>query len=160
MHVPIADCIAQKARRPAPPQSFVVEDAWGRKTDVLQQRGKVVFVNFWALSCPPCKAEMPTIDRLREHFRDDTTVLIMALDVDHNFSASMRYFAEQGFSLSVHAPAGVVPRTLFAGVLPTTAVIDRSGKVAFLQQGEGQYDSPQFLRLMDSLVALPPAVGK
>lgn len=132
--------------------SFIIEDAYGNKTDVAQQKNKVVFINFWSLTCIPCKAEMPTINNLRNHYKDDTDLLVYTVDLDHNYRADYDYFVRKGYSLGIYAPAGVVPTSLFQGEIPTTVVLDKSGGIAFLHTGREQYDTPEFYRIIDSLL--------
>jgi thiol-disulfide isomerase/thioredoxin len=133
--------------------TFIVEDAHGRKTNVAQQRGKVVFINFWSLTCVPCKAEMPTINNLQQHYKEDTGLLVLAVDLDHNFRDDLPYFVKKSFSLQVYAPSGAVPRSLFMGELPTTVVIGKDGKIAFFRNGMEHYDTPEFFHIIDSLLA-------
>src|SRR5690606_34637312 len=52
--------------------------------ELSDQKGKVVFINFWATWCPPCIAEMPTINKLYSNFRDNENVMFMMVDVDND----------------------------------------------------------------------------
>ncbi len=132
--------------------SFLVTAANGRRIDVARQKNKVIFINFWALTCIPCKAEMPTINNLAIHYKNDTNFLVLPVDLDHNFPDDIRYFNEKNYTLTVYTPSGVVPPALFKGVLPTTAVIDKKGNVVFLHQEEGKYDTLSFFHFADSLL--------
>lgn len=132
--------------------SFLVSDAYGRKTDATSQKGKVVFINFWALTCVPCKAEMPTISRLGERYKDDTNFLLLPVDLDRNFRDDLPYFTSKNISLNVYAPSGVVPSALFKGELPTTVILDKNGRIAFFKAGQDNYDTLPFYRLIDSLL--------
>jgi thiol-disulfide isomerase/thioredoxin len=136
----------------APIPSFLINDAYGHKTDAAGQKGKVVFINFWALTCVPCKAEMPTISRLGEHYKDDTNFRIFPVDLDRNFRDDLPYFTSKNISLNVYAPSGVVPSALFKGELPTTVILDKDGQVAFFKAGQDNYDTLPFYRLIDSLL--------
>ena len=132
-------------------EPFVVADVTGRKIDVAVLKNKVVFINFWALTCAPCKAELPTINDLAEHYKNDTNFVVLAIDLDHKLADDVRYFDEQKIKLNVYMPMGVIPQQLFMGVLPTTAVIAK-GKIVLLRQEEGKYDSPSFFQFVDSLL--------
>ncbi len=134
-------------------QPLMVEDAYGHKTNAAQQKGKVVFINFWSLTCVPCKAEMPTINHLQMHYKDDTDLQVYAVDLDHNFHEDYTYFAKKGYSLGIYAPSGVVPTSLFKGELPTTVVIDKNGNIARFQAGQDHYDTPEFFHFIDSLLS-------
>ncbi len=115
-------------------QSFIVADVNGGRMDIILQKNKVIFINFWALTCAPCKAEMPTINNLANHYKNDTNFLVVPVDLDHNFPDDVRYFNQEKFTLKVYTPSGVVPQVLFMGALPTTVVIDKTGKIVLLRQ--------------------------
>ena len=119
--------------------------------DAALLKNKVVFINFWALTCVPCKAEMPTINTLANHYKNDTNFVVLPVDLDHRLQDDIRYFNEKNFMLNVYMPTGVVPDALFMGVLPTTALI-KNGKIVFLRQEEGRYDTASFFQLVDSLL--------
>ncbi len=131
---------------------FLLADAKGVQQDLSQLKNKVMIVNFWSLTCVPCRVEMPTINTLAEHYAYDTDLQIFAVDLDKNLPGDIRYFDEKKFGLKIFTAAGVVPPELFGGVLPTTAVISKSGRVVYLRQEEGRYDSPEFYKLVDSLL--------
>ena len=136
--------------------SKMVSEMWvksetGKTINIAAQKGKVVFINFWALSCVPCKEEMPTINQLHERFKGDTNVLIVPIDLDNTLAQSTRYMREQGFDLSVYTAVGVVPKELFRGELPTTVVIDKQGKIMFFKEGKGDYGSKEFIDRMSEL---------
>ncbi len=136
--------------------SKTVSDLWVKseteKTiNIAAQKGKVVFINFWALSCVPCKEEMPTINKLHERFKADTNILIVPIDLDNTLAQSTKYMREQGFGLTVYTAVGVVPKELFRGELPTTVVIDKHGKIVLFKEGKGDYGSKEFILNLDSL---------
>src|SRR6476469_4352594 len=63
--------------------SFAVLDASGNKLDLQQFKGKKIFVNLWATWCPPCRAEMPSIDKLYQAAdKEKTQFVLLALDRD------------------------------------------------------------------------------
>jgi thiol-disulfide isomerase/thioredoxin len=134
------------------PIRMMVEDQNGGVVDVGRQKGKVLFINFWSLSCIPCKQEMPAIDALYAHFRQDTNFRVLAIDLDRNLKEDLRYFDEKHYTLPVYKLAGVVPDGIFHGVLPTTAVIDKSGKVVYLREEEGRYDTDSFRVMISALL--------
>lgn len=128
----------------------------GNLIQVDKQKGKVVFINFWATTCVPCKVEMPTIDRLRIRFANDTNVLILPVDLDNNLPASTGFMQTNGLGLAVYTAAGPVPSSYFRGVLPTTLVIDKAGNLARLSEGESDYSTSLFAAYIDSLSKQKP----
>jgi thiol-disulfide isomerase/thioredoxin len=133
---------------------FLLRDEQGKTVDVATLKGKVLFLNFWALSCAPCKAEMPTINSLHDHFRNDTNVLICLIDLDSDHEHSPAYMREHGYGLTVYNTASVVPENFFHGKLPTTLVIDKTGRVVYYRDEEGDYGSKEFVAFMEVVVDL------
>jgi thiol-disulfide isomerase/thioredoxin len=132
---------------------LVVTGEDGHSRNVRQMQGKVVLVNFWSLTCVPCKQEMPTLNALALHFSHDTNFVVLPVDLDRKLAEDRTYFAEKNYVLRLYKPAGVVPQQLFRGVLPTTVIIDKRGDIAWFREEEGRYDTPEFMARIDSLLA-------
>jgi thiol-disulfide isomerase/thioredoxin len=128
---------------------FIITDGYTKTINITAQKGKVLFLNFWALSCAPCKAEMPGINRLYTRFKADTNILFLLIDLDHQLVSSAGYMHEKGFELKVYTAPGPVPQAFFKGQIPTTVIIDKSGKTLFFHEGEQQYDTAQFIKLIE-----------
>jgi thiol-disulfide isomerase/thioredoxin len=141
----------QQKTSPAATTRFLVKSQDGKTINAAAQKGKVVFLNFWATTCIPCKVEMPTIDRLRQRFKDNKNVLILPVDLDNNLPASTEFMRRAGLGLMVYTAASAIPQSFFNGVLPTTVVLDKNGRIAMYHEGESDYNSGQFVALMDSL---------
>ncbi len=124
---------------------FILADQFGRKIDIYKQAGKVLFINFWALSCPPCKAEMPGIDSLASHFRSDTTVMFLAVDLDRETELSIGFMKEKGLGLLVYTVVTPIPQEFYHGKIPTTVIVDKRGKVLYFNEGEAQYNTEIFI---------------
>ena len=131
---------------------FLLKDENGKTINLTDLKGKVVFLNFWALSCIPCKKEMPTITRLQQHFKTDTNIMILPVDLDNTLLKSTKYMRDNGFGLSVYSVASVVPAKLFHGELPTTVVIDKNGMIVLFKEGEDDYGSKKFFDYMEGLI--------
>ena len=132
--------------------NFIVKDEQGKVINTAAQKGKVIFLNFWALSCAPCKAEMRTIDQLRDHFKNDTDVLILPVDVDSDLPNSTAFMQQHGYGLRIYTIGGVVSQDYFHGILPTTLVIGKDGKVAHFTEGGNDYGSKVFFDFMQDLL--------
>ena len=131
--------------------SFLVKSEYGKTVDVAALKGKVVFINFWALTCAPCLAEMPAIGRLRDHFKGDTNFVVLPIDVDSDLPHSTKYMRDKQLGLTVYTVAGVVPKTLFRGMLPCTVVFDKSGRIVYFHEGGNSYDTKEFVDMMEGL---------
>ena len=69
-------------------------DIEGNKIAISDYGGKIIVLNFWATWCPPCRAEMPSIDRLAAEMNGDD-VVVLALSTDRGSIARVRGFFEE-----------------------------------------------------------------
>lgn len=125
-----------------------LKDVNGSKVNVGALRGKVVFVNFWAMSCIPCREEMPSIDSMKHALSADSNVIVISADLGNDSKAALAYFTEHGLHLDEYTAAGVLPEACFRGVLPTTLVVDKRGKMVFFKEEQYHYNTPEFLGMM------------
>jgi peroxiredoxin len=115
-------------------------------------RGKVVFVNFWATWCDPCKEEMPAMERLYQRFRDRGLV-VLALAVDAQVSRVRPFVREHGFTFTVGLDSRMAVANLYTvRALPSTFIIDRQGHLASLAMGPRQWDGPAARALFESML--------
>ena len=133
------------------PPGIKFADAGGRETDLSEKRGKVMFINFWATWCPPCRAEMPSINALYNKVKANKNIEFYMVDVDSKTEKSLKFMSQKKFDLPVHAPASFIPAEIFDGNLPTTVVISAEGKVVYHHIGMADYDHPDFLTFLNSL---------
>lgn len=109
---------------------FTVETLDGEVVDPATLQGKVVVVNFWATWCPPCRLEVPALQKLHEEFGSEGLV-VLGLSTDAGGVAGVREFLdERGVTYPVAMADGAVRRA-FGGVtaLPTTFIMDRDGVI-------------------------------
>ncbi len=125
---------------PAPEFSLSTPD--GRTVGLAQLRGKVVFLNFWATWCPPCRLEMPSMERLHKEFKDQGLALL-AVDVGESPKQVARFMAEfrLSFPTLLDEDGEVSTRSGVRG-LPTTFLIDRSGRIVGTAVGARDWAGP------------------
>ncbi len=127
------------------------KDVKGKEIDLAGLNGKVVFINFWATWCPPCLAEMPSINKLHQQFGADGDVVFIMVDADANFEKSVSYMENRQYKMPVYTMASSMPENLFKGSLPTTIVFDKKGRVAFHEEGAANYNSQKFTDFIKQL---------
>ncbi|HET8577695.1 MAG TPA: TlpA disulfide reductase family protein [Methylomirabilota bacterium] len=116
-------------------------------------KGKVIFLNFWATWCEPCKEEMPAMERLYQKYRD-RGLLVLAISVDTEGAAVVTPFVKKyKFTFRI----GLDPRmsvTSLYGVwaVPSTFIIDREGKRILFATGPREWDGAASHALFDSLL--------
>jgi peroxiredoxin len=124
-------------RRPAqgePAPDFVLRDVSGTTVRLSDLRGKVVFVNFWATWCQPCKKELPDIQQLSREYPDDLVVL--AINVEEPADDAAAFFEENDLSMAALLDrTGAVYRQYGLRGLPDTFFVDRDGNIAVIAYG-------------------------
>ncbi len=118
----------------------------GGEMDLASQRGKVVVLNFWATWCPPCVAEMPSLERLHRALSPEgLSVVTVSTDEDE---AELRKFVSQR-ALSVPVlmdPGGRVAGNEYRTTgYPETFLLDRQGRILRHIVGPAEWDSPEML---------------
>ncbi|TCK83622.1 TlpA family protein disulfide reductase [Albibacterium bauzanense] len=126
-------------------------DVKGKTISLSELKGKVVFMNFWATWCPPCIAEMPSINKLRAKYKNNEKVVFLLVDVDSKIDASTAFMKKRKFDLPVYVPASEIPREYFSGSMPTTVILDKSGAIAFHHLGGADYENPEVSAFIDKL---------
>jgi thiol-disulfide isomerase/thioredoxin len=129
------------------------KDAKGKIISLADFKGKVVFLNFWATWCPPCLAEMPSVNRFYEQFKDKDVIFIM-VDADSDFVKAQAYMDRKQYKLPVYAVASDLPKNIFKGTLPTTIVFDRQGRISFQGEGAANYSSKKFVGFIEELLKI------
>ncbi|WP_437918380.1 TlpA family protein disulfide reductase [Sphingobacterium sp. LRF_L2] len=124
------------------------------KGDVLtiaDLKGKVVFLNFWATWCPPCKAEMPSIQVLKDKFKGDDRVVFMLVEIEGE-SEKAKQFMEQGkMDLPIFYPDSEIPSTWLEQSIPTTIILDKEGNIAARHEGMADYARKEVFEFITTL---------
>lgn len=146
-------------RPPAPDFSLPGPD--GRTYRLVDDRGRPVILNFWATWCPPCRAEMPSMQRAHDILAGE--VAVIAVNVGDDAAAIADFLAETplNFPLPMDLEARVATRYPMVG-LPTTFVIDPEGRLVYSAIGEQEWDDPVLLdqvRALRSPSAVRSAAG-
>jgi peroxiredoxin len=139
---------------------FVVPDLAGRAVRLSALRGRVVLVNLWTTWCPPCREEMPSMERLYEKMRDRDFQLL-AVSQDEDPQKVVEAFAHE---LQLTFPVLVDPDHQVGdhfGVwgYPETFLIDREGRLAERIIGPRDWASPESVAKIEALLAVPAGGG-
>lgn len=136
--------IALFDRSPAPrpgrfAPDFTLTDLDGNQVTLSEQRGKKVVLNFWATWCPPCRAEMPDLERLARDHQSTLTVLLVDLEEGE---AQIRPFLDDiGVTLVPLLDVDAEVATMYrVAALPTSLIIDEEGVIQEVQAGAVTYE--------------------
>jgi thiol-disulfide isomerase/thioredoxin len=126
----------------------------GGRTQLSNLQGSIVVLNFWATWCGPCRAEVPSLNRIHEDYgRRGVTVLGVAMD-ERGWAAVTPFLAEYRVAYPILLGTPAVARS-YGGLrtLPCTVFIDRDGRV--MATYDGVVPEKQLRRILDLLVDLP-----
>ncbi|MBN1882318.1 MAG: TlpA family protein disulfide reductase [Deltaproteobacteria bacterium] len=124
---------------------FTIETLDGKTVSLSDYRGKVVFLNFWASWCPPCKAEMPSIESLKDKMAGcDFVILAVSVDSGNQekiVSKVQNYIDDNGFTFEVLIDnEQTLARDYGVTSVPTTFILDESGEVVEVSRGAEYWD--------------------
>lgn len=129
--------------------SLKLMDRDGNITSLDALKGKVIFMNLWATWCPPCIAEMPSIDKLHKDMGDEVAFVMLSLDKD--FELAKAFDKRKGYNMPIYASASNLPPMYQSSAIPTTYVIDAKGNLALTHKGMADYNDEGFKKFLRSL---------
>ncbi len=136
---------------------FTLPDLGGTRHSLSAYRGKVVFLNIWATWCPPCREEMPSMNRLHRQYRDDGLV-VLAVSEDEGATESVAAFARDlGLEFPILLdPAGELPPRYGVTGYPETFLIDKTGRIVRHIVGPADWFSASARSEIESLLRAVP----
>jgi len=127
-------------------------DLSGQQINLNHYRGRVVLVNFWASWCDPCVEEIPSLSRLGEHFAGKPFD-ILTVNIGES-TARVKDFLdpyEKNFKVLLDEDGEVV-RNWRVYAFPSNYLIDRNGKIQYAYRGALEWDSPEVVKIIESLL--------
>jgi peroxiredoxin len=122
-------------------EDFTLKTADGGMFQLSEHRGKVVFINFWATWCPPCREEMPAMERLFQRNQKGSLVML-AVSVDADPTVVAQFLKEQRFTFTIGLdPTMKLADTYGVRALPASFIVDPQGHLAALALGPRTWDN-------------------
>jgi thiol-disulfide isomerase/thioredoxin len=139
-------------RNPDPAPDFKLTALDGKPLAIAALQGKVVFLNFWATWCGPCRAEIPDLIALQDRYKG--RLQIIGLNVDDEEADIQKYVDETGINYPVAMTSNDV-RIQFGGIpaLPTSFVLDTAGRV--VQKHVGLWNPAVYETEIRALLGMP-----
>ena len=147
--------LESRLEAPSFPSTTLADYGWtvqsldGQDFKMADVRGKVVFLNFWATWCPPCIAEMPSIQHLHEKLKDEGVVFVCVSNEET--SKVSRFVKERGFTFPIYTMHGAPPGVFKTPGIPATFILSRDGKIAFRHVGSAKWDDEKSIDFMKGL---------
>jgi len=142
---PVKDSVKPLPGYQAP--NFTAQDVFtGESFTLTDLRGQVVFLNFWATWCPPCKAEMPEMEALKQELGDSVKIVALGADAREK-PDKLKGFAEaMGLTFAISWDGGIAAEAYRVTGIPTSFFIDKDGVI------QAKYPGPMDLEQMKEFV--------
>ena len=132
---------------------FTFPDMNGKSVSLSQFRGKIVFLNIWATWCGPCRIEMPDMEKLYRKFKKEDLV-ILAVSIDRQGEPVVKPFTKElelTFPILL-SPDGSIQRIYMVNALPSSFIIDKSGRIVTRVVGARNWFGAETLETFEYLI--------
>jgi peroxiredoxin len=134
--------------------NFYLENLSGKKVELKHLiKGKVIFLNFWATWCGPCKEEMPSMEYLYQQFKEKDFIFL-TISVDYEGKKRVKEFIEKErytFPVLIDPKCETFDLYKVKGI-PTTFMIDKKGRIVGKAIGPRNWKSPEVVSLLNQLI--------
>jgi thiol-disulfide isomerase/thioredoxin len=121
-------------------EDFTLVDIDGNEVSLSDFMGKKVFLNFWATWCPPCKAEMPEIEKIYQETKDSDLV-ILSVEIGESNDTVKEFLADKDYNFKVLLDLDQSVATTYGiSAIPTSFFIDEEGNIISKRVGGMSYD--------------------
>ena len=114
-------------------------------------KGKVVFINFWATWCPPCRAEMPSIQKLYADYSDKVEFVFLTNEMESDKVNS--FLEKNAYSLPAFNNYNNPPKEFEVSTIPATFILNKEGMIVMHEIGAVDWNSDNFRKILDTLLA-------
>lgn len=131
--------------------NWMLEDLIGNTYDFNNSKGRVALVNIWATWCPPCIAEMPSLQKLSNDYKDKIDILIVS---NENRDIVYRFITQNDYNVPAYVFSGKAPETFNVTSIPRTFLLDRDGNIIIDETGAANWNSKKVRATIDELLKL------
>lgn len=144
--------------KPTPPLARA--DLQGHRVDLAALRGRVVLVNFWATWCEPCRAEMPSIERLRSKL-EGKPFNVLTVNYGESGAKIAAFLSREKLALPVLLdPDNEASEAWGAKGLPMTFLVDAQGRIRYYAFGERDWSAGESLAMVERLLSEAPGARR
>lgn len=122
----------------------------GRHVSLGDFEGEVVLINFWATWCPPCRAEMPSLEKLYNGYGQKVSFLLVS---NEDPDVIENYIDQKGYSFPVYISLGTPPQSMPVKSIPATFILNREGRQVYSKSGAFDWNNKKVRNFLDSLIA-------
>ena len=128
-----------------------LRDTLGNNFDFQTAKGKVIVINFWATWCPPCIAEMPSMELLYKKYEDNNDVVFLFVS-NEDVSVIKRFIFKKDYSFKVYQPLTKYPKEFNVSSIPRTFIISKKGEIVIDKSGAADWNNERVTKAIDDLI--------
>lgn len=129
--------------------SWSLKEVQGATVNLSASKDKVVLINLWATWCPPCVAEMPSLQKLFNDYGDRVDFYFVSNEKEQTI---LKFLEKHNYSFPVYQPLAAAPLVLQSNSLPTTFLMDKKGTILIKKTGVADWNSHKIRSLLDDLL--------
>ena len=129
--------------------NYKLESRTGETVDFNEYKGKVVLVNYWATWCPPCVAEMPSIQKLYNDYGNKMEFVLIASDTKDKVEPFLK---KNNYSLPIFYEKSRILQEFQTNSIPTTYLINKNGEIVVSEKGAKNWNSDATRKIIDNLL--------
>lgn len=135
------------------PSIELIDAKTGNKVTSSEFNGKVVFINFWATWCAPCQEEMPSIEKLYNHFKDNKDFMLLTILFRDDVDAAFKYINKNRYTFPLMLDKGFKAAKAYGVTgVPETYIVDKKGVLQKKVLGPHEWDSEEVITYISDLL--------
>lgn len=128
---------------------WYLEDLDGNQVSFSEFKGKPIFLNFWATWCPPCLAEMPSIQRLYNEYNNRMAFVLISSE---KTDVLKEFIQEENYTMPIYHLKSDLPDVLSSRSIPASFLITPEGKIVMKKQGAAKWDGKSVKSTIDEML--------
>lgn len=131
------------------PFNYALKSIEGAPIDLEIGKEKIAFISYWATWCPPCIAEMPSIQKLYADYGDKIEFILITKE---KTGIVKDFLNDKEYNLPVYIPEMKAPEELFSRSIPTSFLIDGKGNIIIRETGAADWNSKRVRDVLEDLL--------
>lgn len=132
--------------------NFTLKSTQGENLNLVEQRGQIIVINFWASWCGPCRKEMPMLESFYNRYKN-LGVSVWGINVEQENQAGRDFLADLNLNFPIFFDASnTIAAAYQVEAMPTTVIVDRGGKVRFVFKGYKDGYEQKYVKAIKQLI--------
>lgn len=131
--------------------NWILKNVHAETFNFEDAKGKVIVLNFWATWCPPCIAEMPSLEKLYQDYSSNEDILFLFVS-NEDSDILNKFMVDKNYNFPVYQPLTQYPSEFNVTSIPRTFIIDKNGAIVIDKSGAADWYSDSVRNTIDSLL--------